>query len=38
MKISPTVEKKLVDWRSAFDSIPDKQNQEAQILKGLITN
>jgi len=36
MKISPTIEKKLADWTMAFNSIPDKQNQEAQILKDLI--
>lgn len=37
MKISPTIEKKLADWASAFNLIPDKQNQEARILKDLIT-
>ena len=31
------IEKKLTDWESAFNSIPDKQNQEAQTLKDLIT-
>jgi len=36
MKTFPTIERKLADWRSAFDSISDKQNQEARILKGLM--
>ncbi len=36
MKTYPSVEKKLDDWRSAFDSISDKQNHEVQILKGMI--
>jgi len=36
MKTFPTIKRKLADWRSTFDSIPDKQNQEAQILKSLM--
>lgn len=31
-----TVEKKLSEWKSAFDLIPDIQNAEALILKSLI--
>ena len=36
MKTFPTIERKLDDWRSVFDSISDKQHQEARILKGLM--
>lgn len=36
MQKHPTVDKKLADWVSAFNLIPNKQNQEAQILKSLI--
>ena len=36
MKIQ-TIETKYADWNSAFNSIPNKQSEEAQILKGLIT-
>lgn len=36
MQKHPIVEKKLADWVSAFNSIPKKQTQEAQILKSLI--
>ena len=37
MRISPTIERKLADWTSTFDLIPDKQNQEAQALRYLIS-
>ena len=30
------IEKKLADWTSAFNLIPDKQNRKAQILKSLM--
>ena len=36
MQKQPIVDKKLADWVSVFNSIPDKQTPEAQILKGLI--
>ena len=36
MTYHPTVDKKLQDWMSAFNSIPDQKSQEAQILKSLI--
>lgn len=36
MQKHPTVDKKLADWVSAFNSIPNKQTQEAHILKSLI--
>jgi len=37
MKMVSIIEKKSAGWMSSFDSIPDKQNQEAQILKDLMT-
>ena len=36
MQKHPTVDKKLADWVLAFNLIPNKQTQEAQILKSLI--
>ena len=36
MQKHPIVDKKLADWVSTFNSIPNKQTQEAQILKSLI--
>lgn len=36
MKKYLTVEKKLSEWKSAFDLNPDMQNSEALILKSLI--
>ena len=36
MQKHPTIDKKLADWVSAFNSIPDKQSKDAQILKNLI--
>ena len=36
MKTQPTVETKLADWTSAFNSISNKQSKKAQILRGLI--
>ena len=35
MKTQPTIETKLDDWNTAFNSISNKQSEEAQILKGL---
>ena len=35
MQTQPTIEKKLADWMTAFNSISNKQSQEAQILKDL---
>lgn len=35
MQIQPTKETKLADWMTAFNSISNKQSQEAQILRGL---
>ena len=32
----PTTETKLADWITAFNSISNKQSEEAQILKGLV--
>lgn len=32
----PTLETKLADWTLAFNSISNKQSEEAQILKGLV--
>ncbi|HUT05928.1 MAG TPA: hypothetical protein VMW74_04460 [Nitrosopumilaceae archaeon] len=32
----PTIETKLADWITAFNSISNKQSEEAQILKGLV--
>jgi hypothetical protein len=36
MKTKPTVETKLADWITAFNSISNKQSEEARILKGLV--
>ena len=36
MQNEPIIDKKLVDWVTAFNSLPDKQTQEAKILKSLI--
>jgi len=36
MITQPTIETKLADWNSAFNSISNKQSKDAQILKGLI--
>ena len=35
MKRQPTVEKKMADWITAFNSISDKQSQDAKILRDL---
>ncbi len=36
MIIQPTIETKLADWTAAFNSISNKQSEEAKILKGLV--
>ncbi|MEJ2261599.1 MAG: hypothetical protein P8X83_08130 [Nitrosopumilaceae archaeon] len=36
MQKHPTIDKKLVDWVSTFNSMPNPQTNEAQILKDLI--
>ncbi len=36
MITQPTTETKLADWNLAFNSISNKQTEEAQILKGLV--
>ena len=36
MITQPAVETKLADWTLAFNSISNKQSEEAQILKGLV--
>ena len=36
MITQPTLETKLADWILAFNSISNKQSEEAQILKGLV--
>ncbi len=36
MITQPTTETKLADWITAFNSISNKQSEEAQILKGLM--
>lgn len=33
-----TIEKKYADWSLAFNSMPNKQSEEAQILSGLIAS
>ena len=38
MQTQPTIEKKLADWITAFNSVSNKQSQEAQILKELANN
>ena len=35
MKTQPTIERKLADWMTAFNSISNKQSQEGQILRDL---
>ena len=35
MQTQPTIEKKLADWMTAFNSISNKQSQEGQILRDL---
>ena len=37
MQKIPTIEKKLADWMTAFNSMPNQQSQEAQILRDLTT-
>ncbi len=32
----PSIETKLADWTAAFNSISNKQSEEAQILNGLV--
>ena len=36
MITQPSIETKLADWTAAFNSISNKQSEEAQILKGLV--
>ncbi len=36
MITQPTIETKLFDWNLAFNSISNKQTEEARILKGLV--
>ena len=36
MITQPTLKTKLADWTLAFNSISNKQSEEAQILKGLV--
>ncbi len=36
MITQPTIETKLADWTAAFNSISNKQSEEAQILNGLV--
>lgn len=38
MITQPSVETKLADWTAAFNSISNKQTDEALILKGLIND
>ena len=35
MKTQPTIERKLADWMTAFNSISNKQSEEAKILRDL---
>ena len=37
MKTHPTIQTKIADWNAAFNSISDRQSDEAQILDDLIT-
>ena len=37
MKNQTLVEQKIADWKSAFNSMSNKQSEEARILNGLIT-
>jgi len=36
MQTQPTVEKKIAAWMTAFNSISNKQSEEARILKDLV--
>jgi hypothetical protein len=36
MITQPTTKTKLADWITAFNSISNKQSEDAQILKGLV--
>jgi len=36
MKTQSTTKTKLADWTLAFNSISNKQSEEAQILRGLV--
>ncbi len=36
MITQPSIETKLADWTAAFNSISNKQSEEAQILNGLV--
>ncbi len=38
MKTQPTLQTKLADWTEAFNSMSDKQTNEAQILQGLVSD
>ena len=38
MITQPTTETKLADWITAFNSISNKQSEEAQILRGLVNS
>ncbi len=38
MKTQPTLQTKLADWTEAFNSMSDKQSNEAQILQGLVSD
>ena len=35
MQTKPTIERKMADWMAAFNSISNKQSQEAKILRDL---
>lgn len=36
MKTQSMIETKIADWIAAFNSISNKQSEEAQVLEGLI--
>ena len=38
MKTQPTPQTKLADWTEAFNSMSEKQTNEAQILQGLVSD
>ena len=38
MITQPTIETKLADWMTAFNSISNKQSEESQILKSLLND
>lgn len=38
MKTQPTIQTKLAEWTEAFNSMSNKQSQEAQILVGLVND